>query len=123
MFHPLAAERAAKLVPDARLVVMLRDPVKRAFSHWQHNRRLGVEPLDFSAAIEAEPERLAGEEERILANPGYDPWNHNMLSYAARGRYAIQLDEVAGALSRRPTSRDPAARTSTPTHLPPSTEW
>jgi hypothetical protein len=91
MFHPLAAERAAALVPNARLVVMLRDPVKRAFSQWQHNRRLGVEPLDFAGALEAEPERLAGEEERIMADPGYDPWNHNMLSYAARGRYAAQL--------------------------------
>ncbi|HEX2370364.1 MAG TPA: sulfotransferase [Acidimicrobiia bacterium] len=91
MFHPLAAGRAAALVPGARLVVMLRDPVKRAFSHWQHNRRLGVEPLEFAAALEAEPERLAGEEERMMADPGYDPWNHNMLSYAGRGRYAIQL--------------------------------
>jgi hypothetical protein len=91
LFHPLAAERAALTVPDARLVVMLRDPVKRAYSHWQHNRMLGVEPLDFPAALEAEPERLAGEEERIMADPSYDAWNHNMLSYAARGRYAPQL--------------------------------
>ncbi len=91
LFHPLAAERASALVPEARLVVMLRDPVKRAFSHWQHNRRLGVEPLDFAAALDAEAERLAGEEERIRADPSYDPWNHNMLSYTERGRYAAQL--------------------------------
>src|SRR4051794_33056344 len=60
---PRAAARAAAVVPDARLIVLLRDPVERAWSHWKEQRRRGFEPLDtFEAAIDAEPGRLAGED-------------------------------------------------------------
>ena len=52
LFHPLAADRAAALVPDAKLVVLLRDPVARAWSHYRHMVRLGYETLDFAAALD-----------------------------------------------------------------------
>jgi hypothetical protein len=93
LFHPLAAERAAQVVPEAKLLVSLRDPVERAWSHYRHMVRLGLEPLSFEEAIDQEPERLAGEAERIRADPGYDPVNHRRYSYLARGRYAEQLQQ------------------------------
>src|SRR5205814_2419799 len=40
LFHPLAPERAAHLVPDAKLVALLRDPLARAYSHYPHMVRL-----------------------------------------------------------------------------------
>lgn len=91
LFHPLAAERARALVPDARIIVLLREPASRARSHFQHTRRHGQEPLDsFAAALAAEPERLAG-----WAAGGYDvPATRipaNRFSYATRGEYAVQL--------------------------------
>lgn len=68
IFHPLSAERAARLVPGARLIVLLRNPVDRAYSHYQHGLRRGYETLPtFEQALEAEPGRLAGEREKILA--------------------------------------------------------
>ena len=91
LFHPLAAARAAALVPDVRLVVLLRDPTERAWSHYQHQRRLRQEDLGFAAALDQEEERLAGEEERLAAEPGYDSVAHRRYGYVARGRYAGQL--------------------------------
>lgn len=89
--HPLAPGRAAETVPHARLVAILRDPVERAYSHYWHSVRLGVETLDFEAALDAEPDRLAGEEDRLAAEPGYRSRAHQHLAYAGRSRYADQL--------------------------------
>jgi hypothetical protein len=91
LFHPLAAERAAAVVPGARLVVMLRDPVDRAWSHYHHMVALGHEPLDFESAIAAEDERCASDRARLAADPSHDPVALLRYSYAARGRYADQL--------------------------------
>jgi hypothetical protein len=74
------------------LVVLLRNPVERAWSHWQHEVRAGREALSFEKALDAEDERLAGEEERMAADPCYRslPWERH--SYTSRGLYASQLE-------------------------------
>lgn len=91
LFHPLAAERAADLLPDTRLIVLLRDPAERAYSHWKERVRHGAEPLGFEEALEREPERLAGEAERIVREPGYSSFAHEHHSYVAQGRYLDML--------------------------------
>lgn len=90
--HPHAPPRARAALPEAKLVVMLRDPVARAISHHRHLVRLGIEPLPFQEAIEREPDRLAGEWDRLVADPSYRSRNHHLFSYLARGRYAEQLE-------------------------------
>ncbi|MEM7220378.1 MAG: sulfotransferase domain-containing protein [Pseudomonadota bacterium] len=92
LFHPLAAQRIQAYCPRVRIVVMLRDPIERAFSHYRHHVKLGEETLSFEDAIEAEAERLDGEETRLIADPGYDARNHRLYSYLARGLYAEQLE-------------------------------
>lgn len=87
LFHPLAAERARSLAPDARIIVLLRDPVERAFSHYKERLRNKTEPLPFLDAIDAEADRLAGEEDRIVNEPGYVSFAHRHSSYVAQGRY------------------------------------
>jgi hypothetical protein len=91
LFHPLAAERAAALVPEARLVVMLRDPTARAWSHYLHMVSLGHEALDFEAALAAEDARCAADLDRLAADPLHDPVALLRYSYVSRGRYAEQL--------------------------------
>lgn len=91
LFHPLAAQRAADLLPDARLIVLLRDPVQRAFSHYRHNVHLGTEEESFAEAVRLEADRLSGEEKRLDADPGYVSTAHRRYSYLARGEYARQL--------------------------------
>jgi hypothetical protein len=91
LVHPLVPQRAAQLLPTVQLIALLRNPVDRALSHYQHEVRGGRESLSFAEAIAREPERLAGEEERLRADPGYYSWNHHRYSYALRGRYVEQL--------------------------------
>jgi hypothetical protein len=100
VFHPLAPERVASLLPDARLIVLVRNPADRAFSHYQHEVALGREPLSFEDALERESERVDGEVERMLAEPRYFSeawWNY---TYLARGRYAEQLERWLAVFSR-----------------------
>ncbi|MGW4940057.1 sulfotransferase domain-containing protein [Actinoplanes sp. NPDC004185] len=91
MFHPLVASRVAQLMPRARMVVLLRDPVERAYSHWKERRTEGVEPLDFAAALAAEESRTAGEREKLLADPDYFSEAFDWYSYRARGCYLEHL--------------------------------
>jgi len=91
LFHPLAAARAHEVMPDAKIVALLRDPVERTHSHWKERRRGDAEPLGFAEALEAEPQRLAGEVERILAEPNYTSYPHEQQSYVAQSHYAPAL--------------------------------
>jgi len=94
MFHPLAATRIAAALPAARLIAVLRDPVTRAYSHYQYERRRGFEDLSLDEALDREEERLAGEAERMVADPTYASFEHRHHAYLARGRYAEQLEAI-----------------------------
>lgn len=86
--HPWAPARAGALVPDARVVALLRDPVERAHSHYKERVKQGIETRPtFEAALEAEDARLAGEVERMLDDPGYVSWNHLNFGYLAQSDY------------------------------------
>jgi hypothetical protein len=91
LLDPRAPRRAAETVPGARIVALLRNPADRAFSHYLHMRRLGLEPLDFALALDQEEERLRHEHEKIAADPFYKARPLRRYSYVERGRYAEQL--------------------------------
>jgi len=92
LFHPLVPQRAHALVPDAKLIVLLRDPVRRAYSHYWHERDKGREPLSFEDAIAAEPDRINRDHERLARGEIERSEAHQYFSYLARGRYAEQLE-------------------------------
>jgi Sulfotransferase domain len=91
LMHPLAPQRAVQLLPGVKLIAVLRNPVTRALSHYQHEVRGGRESLSFAEAIERESERLDGEEERLRSDPTYYSWNHHRYGYTRRGLYMEQL--------------------------------
>lgn len=100
LFHPQAPERVARMLPNARLIALLRNPAERALSHYQHEVALGREPLSFEDAIDQEDERMGGELERMLRDPSYFSrawWN---FTYVARGRYAEQLERWFASFPR-----------------------
>jgi hypothetical protein len=100
VFHPLAPQRVQEVVPEARLIVLVRNPVERALSQYNHEVALGREPLPFEEALDAEEERLRGEQERMAADPRYfsrEWWSH---TYKARGRYAEQLERWLAVFPR-----------------------
>src|SRR5207249_4047460 len=63
---------------------ILRDPVDRAFAHWNMQRFKGREPLDFLEAVE-EAKRRAQEEA---------PLQSRRYSYVDRGLYAGQIERM-----------------------------
>jgi hypothetical protein len=97
LFHPAVPRRIFSLLPTVKLIVLLRNPVERAYSHYQHERRMGHEPLSFEEALDAEPVRLHGEKERLLVEENYQSFNYQHYSYTARGMYADQLQNWASA--------------------------
>ena len=83
VFHPDAPQRISALLPKAKLVVLLRDPVERTLSQYFHSVRLGLEPLALEQALAAEEQRLAAGDGRHRS--------HQEHSYLARSRYEQQL--------------------------------
>ncbi|NND01353.1 MAG: sulfotransferase [Acidimicrobiia bacterium] len=91
LLDPRSARRAAALVPEARIIVLLREPIARAYSHHQHMTRLGFETLDFRAAIEAEESRIGEARQRMTGDDSYASRDYLHFSYLERGHYARQL--------------------------------
>lgn len=100
MFHPLAPARIASDLPEARLVVALRDPVERAYSSHAHAIARGFETEPFERAIELEPSRLAGEETRLRDNPQAESHAHRHQAYVTRGQYVDQLERLETVIGR-----------------------
>ena len=92
LFHPAAAERAAALVPNAKIIAVLRDPVMRTYSHWKERRRSNQEELDFAAALAAEDARLGDVEQRLATDPTAYSYAHEQQSYARQSEYAPALE-------------------------------
>ena len=90
LFHPEAPGRIQALLPQAKLIVLLRDPVERAISHYFHARKRGFEPLELEKAFAAEPSRLASG----------DPFSFQKHSYLSRSRYLEQLDRYEALFPR-----------------------
>jgi hypothetical protein len=91
MFHPLVPRRIKDAVPQCKIILLLRNPVDRAFSHYQLKLRRRQETLSFEEALDAEADRLAGEEEKMLDSPYYQSPSHGRFSYMARGQYLEQI--------------------------------
>lgn len=87
LYVPGTAERIAEAVPDARIVVILRDPVERAFSAYQHLLREGREPESFEVALTLEADRIAA------------GWGI-LWRYVDAGRYAAQLERYLAVFPR-----------------------
>ena len=93
LFHPLVPERMARIVPEARLIVLLRNPVDRAYSQYHRWARTGADTPSFEGTVEEELAWLtgdkggpSGQDHRPGAALG---GRYNQL---ARGIYADQLE-------------------------------
>ena len=91
LFHPAVPSRVAATIPNVQLIVMLRDPISRAYSHYQHEVARGFETVGFEDALRMEEDRLAGEAERLRSDPSYYSFAHQHHSYVSRGIYVDQL--------------------------------
>jgi hypothetical protein len=105
LFHPHAARRASMVVPEAKLIVLLRNPVDRAFSHYQHQVKRVTgdarETLTFEGAIETEERVVPAEASKMLQDEHYTSRSHRTRSYLSRGRYLDQLQLWSSFFPRR----------------------
>lgn len=91
LLHPAVPARVACMLPEVRLVALLRQPVARAYSHFQHSRAAGKEPLQsFEEALRLEGERTDEAWRALELRGGREP-AVEFFSYARRSRYAPQL--------------------------------
>jgi sulfotransferase family protein len=100
LFHPCAATRIARDLPQVRVLILVRDPVERAYSAYTHEAARGYETERFERALELEPVRLAGEEEKLRVDDSYASHAHRHQAYVARGRYIDQIERMTAALGR-----------------------
>ena len=91
-FNLHASKRIYKKFLNMKLIVLLRNPIDRAYSHYQMQVRKGFESLSFEDAIKSENTRLLEEKEKIIANENYYAYNYEMFSYLERGIYVKQLE-------------------------------
>lgn len=97
---PAALHRLRSVLPQARIIAVLRDPVARAFSGYQHNKTRHREPRSFAQAVEAE---LRENELRPEFGSALRPDDPPMRRYVARGYYALQLELLLKLYPREQT--------------------
>lgn len=79
LYHPKAPERIRYYIPEAKLIVNLRNPADMAYSSFMQQRRDGYEPVpDFEEALRLEEKRIQ------------DKWR-TLWWYTKRGFYYEQL--------------------------------
>lgn len=91
LFHPWAAKNINKILSKIKLIAILREPAERAWSHWRHNIRRGVESLDFHDALNLEEKRIGGDYQKMQSDPNYIGLKAYQYSYKFRGKYYNQL--------------------------------
>jgi hypothetical protein len=88
IFNPLAPKRIFDLLPEVKLIAVLRNPTDRAISHYFHEKRKGHESLPINEALWQEEDRL----EPVIRNKDYKNYTFIHHSYKNRGLYKQQLD-------------------------------
>jgi len=97
LFHPLVPEYVRYHYPGMKLIVLLRDPVDRAYSHFQMERKRNAEPeSSFMLAVEMENNRIREEEQKILRREITSGSKFQDWSYIKRGLYGQQLQRWLG---------------------------
>ena len=96
LYWPNCLERIRAYNPAMKLIVLLREPVSRAWSHWKMEYARGAETHPFAWCVREGRERLFAEH-----SSGAGPWGyHREYSYVERGFYGEQIERVLGLFPR-----------------------
>jgi len=93
IFYPLAPQRVKKHLPRAKFIVLLRNPVKRAYSAWNMHFNRKFTDLTFEESLERENQEFKNIRQKFIENERY--WNTEYIrhAYLAKSIYADQLKE------------------------------
>lgn len=90
-YWPNCLERARAYNPAMKLVVLFRDPVARAFSHWRMETGRGAEDRPFGWCVR---------QGRARVDDPAAPGHHRVHSYVERGFYAPQVERLLALFPR-----------------------
>jgi hypothetical protein len=99
--HPHSPRRIHELLPDVRMIAVLRNPAERAISHYFHEVKKGREKLSILEALHREEERCGSEWRKMLEDEWYVSRIHQSYSYKQRGVYIEQLQRFWEFFPRR----------------------
>ncbi len=94
ILDPFALRAIKNTIPKVKIIILLRNPVDRAFSHYQHSVRSGVEKFEFEKAIELEHQRISSQWEKMVNGKPYHGLTIYHYAYLKTGHYGDQLEEV-----------------------------
>lgn len=84
MYWKASPKRIFEYNPQMKLLIILRNPIERAYSHWNMERSRSADGLSFSDAIDKERARCHEAQ----------PYQHRVFSYIDRGHYLAQIREI-----------------------------
>ena len=91
LHHPHTPKRVFELIPNVKLIVLMRNPIDRAYSHYQMEVGSGNEELSFEEAVEQEEDRILGDMKKMEKNENFYSVKFYRKSYLTRGKYAEQI--------------------------------
>jgi hypothetical protein len=106
LYLPYVASRIKDINPEAKLIIILRNPVDRAFSHWWHLYSRNIEKLDFATAIDADLKRIKSDQfiDNEKSIEAYCSQADNVLyhrTYVDSGYYIEQIERFEALFEKR----------------------
>lgn len=101
IFSPLSLERIHKDLPNIKIIVLLRNPIDRAYSHYMHKKRLSWEPANsFEEAIKEDEERFEIMKDKFMKDElhEYDQSTY-AVPYLSIGKYHIHIKKLMKIIS------------------------
>jgi len=89
--HPHAINRIKEITPNAKFIILLRNPIDRAFSQHNMNVKNDYEINNFSDALKEEPRRIANRIEKMSNDVSYYSWNFDLYAYLEHGIYVDKI--------------------------------
>ena len=89
--HPHALKRIQKTLPNAKFIILMRNPVDRAYSHYNMNMTSELEYLSFEDALKKEKKRIQGRYEKMQKIEDYYSWDYDIFGYLEHGIYVKYL--------------------------------
>jgi len=91
LHYPHAPKRVFELIPNVKLIVLLRNPIDRSYSHYQMEANTGNEELSFEESIEQEEKRITDDMKKMENDENFYSVYFYRKSYLTRGIYESQL--------------------------------
>lgn len=92
LYHPHVAKRICEYNKNMNIIIVLRNPVDRAYSDYNFVKERGHEKRSFEDALSEEKSQLEIHTQKMQDDPMYKSKEHRRYSYVGRGEYIDQIE-------------------------------